>query len=346
MSIGLSENLAQSINDGLVGYWQFTNGGINDLSGSGNDGANNGASINSDRYDNPSGAYSFDGNTSIVLSNSSSLNITSNISIASWVKIPAGNGAVILRGYDTGNSFAGYGFAIGIGCSTGKLSFWSGDQGSWVCSSSIVSDDSWHHVAITTDGVNASFYIDGNLDTTIPCSNPNSYQGDRLIGNYQTSTAGSYFYGAIDELKLYNRNLSGAEISTLYSQEQESGCENIFCDGQNVGIGTANTKGYRLAVAGDIISEEVKVALIENWPDYIFEKDYELRTLEEVEEYIATKGHLPEIPNAAEVTENGINLGEMDAKLLQKIEELTLYLIEQNKEIKELKEKVKSLENN
>ncbi len=59
--------------------------------------------------------------------------------------------------------------------------------------------------------------------------------------------------------------------------------------------------------------------------DFVFENDYELRTLEEVEQHINEKGRLPEIPSETEVTENGINLGEMNAKLLQKIEELTLY---------------------
>jgi len=67
--------------------------------------------------------------------------------------------------------------------------------------------------------------------------------------------------------------------------------------------------------------------------------------LEEVENFILENNHLPEIPSEVEVTGNGINLGEMNAKLLQKIEELTLYLIEQNKEIEELKEKVNRLEN-
>lgn len=79
------------------------------------------------------------------------------------------------------------------------------------------------------------------------------------------------------------------------------------------------------------------------WSDFVFENDYDLPTLEEVEEHIAENGHLPEIPSEAEVTENGINLGEMDAKLLQKIEELTLYLIEQNKEIKELKKEISDM---
>ena len=113
-----------------------------------------------------------------------------------------------------------------------------------------------------------------------------------------------------------------------------------------------------LRLDGKLISSEVKV-MTNVWSDFVFETDYELRTLEEVEQHINDKGHLPEIPSEAEVTENGINLGEMNAKLLQKIEELTLYMIDVNKRVKtqaaeienlksensELKEKVNSLEN-
>ena len=111
-----------------------------------------------------------------------------------------------------------------------------------------------------------------------------------------------------------------------------------------VGIGTIDTGTHKLAVEGTIGSREVVVEP-DGWSDFVFEKDYKLRPLEEVEQHIKEKGHLPEIPSEAEVAENGISLGEMNAKLLQKVEELTLYLIEQNKEVKELKEKVRSLEN-
>ncbi len=103
-----------------------------------------------------------------------------------------------------------------------------------------------------------------------------------------------------------------------------------------VGIGTTTTGSHKLAVEGSIGAREIKVEAT-GWSDFVFEKDYELRTLEEVEEHISEKGHLPEIPSEAEVTKNGINLGEMDAKLLQKIEELTLYMIDMNKQMQELK---------
>ncbi|SMD08266.1 hypothetical protein [Pedobacter africanus] len=98
----------------------------------------------------------------------------------------------------------------------------------------------------------------------------------------------------------------------------------------DVGIGTTNPKGYKLAVNGNIRAHEIKVETA-NWPDYVFAKDYPIPTLQETEKHIKDKGHLLGIPSAAEVKANGIDLGEMNAKLLQKIEELTLHLIEQGK---------------
>ena len=76
---------------------------------------------------------------------------------------------------------------------------------------------------------------------------------------------------------------------------------------------------------------------MDGWSDFVFGNDYNLLTLSEVEDYIDKNGHLPDIPSEAEVEENGINIGEMQAKLLQKIEELTLYVIQLEKEIDELK---------
>ncbi len=101
----------------------------------------------------------------------------------------------------------------------------------------------------------------------------------------------------------------------------------------SVGIGTTNSSTkYKLMVNGAIRSKEVKVEA--NWSDFVFYDDYDLRTLEEVENYISKNRHLPDIPSETEVAENGINIGEMNAKLLQKIEELTLYTIEQEKQLK------------
>ncbi len=120
----------------------------------------------------------------------------------------------------------------------------------------------------------------------------------------------------------------------------------------DVGIGTVTTFGYKLAVNGTIGAKEIIVENSSAWPDFVFEHNYDLLTLEEVENYISENKHLPEIPSEVEVSKNGINLGEMDTKLLQKIEELTLYLIEQNKQnleqqklIEQLQKEVYALKN-
>ncbi len=110
----------------------------------------------------------------------------------------------------------------------------------------------------------------------------------------------------------------------------------------DVGIGTSDTKGYKLAVNGKIRAHEIKVE-IANWPDYVFAKSYKLPSLLQTETYIKEKGHLPGIPSAAEVEKSGIELGDMNKKLLQKIEELTLYLIEMKKENSEIKEENKAI---
>ena len=103
----------------------------------------------------------------------------------------------------------------------------------------------------------------------------------------------------------------------------------------NVGIGTT-TPNNKLEVNGTIRSKKVKVEA-SPWPDYVFEPTYELRTLNNLEQYIQANKHLPEVPSAKEVEANGIELGQMDATLLKKVEELTLYLIEQDKEKEVLK---------
>ena len=110
-----------------------------------------------------------------------------------------------------------------------------------------------------------------------------------------------------------------------------------------VGIGTLTTGSHKLAVEGSIGAREIRVETT-GWSDFVFENDYQLRSLEEVEAHINENGHLPEIPSEPEVLENGINLGEMDAKLLQKIEELTLYLIEQNKQNQAQQARIEQLE--
>ncbi|MEO5789228.1 fibronectin type III domain-containing protein [Gelidibacter sp.] len=117
----------------------------------------------------------------------------------------------------------------------------------------------------------------------------------------------------------------------------------LFAD-RNVGIGTVDTHGYRLAVAGKMVAEEVNVKLKVNWPDYVFEEDYILPSLKEVEKHILQKGYLLNMPSAQEVAKEGIDIGKMNAKLLRKIEELTLYAIDQEKKIQRLEQENKRID--
>lgn len=109
----------------------------------------------------------------------------------------------------------------------------------------------------------------------------------------------------------------------------------INSDNGNIGIGTTSPT-QKLSVNGNIRAREVKVEN-NNWPDFVFAKNYQLPTLLELEKHIKEKGHLQGIPSAAEVKAYGIDLGEMNAKLLLKVEELTLHLIRMQKEIDSLK---------
>lgn len=110
--------------------------------------------------------------------------------------------------------------------------------------------------------------------------------------------------------------------------------------------GTVNVSGYSLFVTGGILADEVRVNLSSGgtWADYVFHKDYDLKPLAEVEKFIADNGHLPNVPSAQQVKENGIALGEMAKIQQEKIEELTLYIIELNKKLEAQEKKMQALE--
>lgn len=112
----------------------------------------------------------------------------------------------------------------------------------------------------------------------------------------------------------------------------------------NVGIGTTDTKGYRLAVNGNVHAKQITIDL-DQWPDYVFNRDYRLMSLTELNAFIKENNHLPEMPSEKEVAEKGLNLGDMNKLLTKKIEELTLYLIEKDKEIKEQRIKINDQDN-
>jgi len=109
----------------------------------------------------------------------------------------------------------------------------------------------------------------------------------------------------------------------------------------NVGIGTQNP-AYKLDVLGTIRAKEVLVNL-DGGADFVFEKDYKLLPIEHVASYVQENKHLPDIPSANEMVKNGVSMGDMQVKLLQKVEELTLYVIELNKKNNELERELNYL---
>ena len=173
----------------------------------------------------------------------------------------------------------------------------------------------------------------------------------KLRTNSPTSSLGFLMQGKRDGSSNYSSHYIGADGNSHYNFKinadealkfQTNSVDRMFINAiGNVGIGTNNIPSqYKLAVAGSIISQEVTVKLQSAWPDYVFANDYKLPSLKEVEKQIKENGHLANIPSAEEVSENGIELGEMNKKLLEKVEELTLYTIQQEKAIENQNEKI------
>ncbi|WP_299432232.1 hypothetical protein [uncultured Aquimarina sp.] len=192
-----------------------------------------------------------------------------------------------------------------------------------------------------------------NTETRFEVADPN---GAEIIkaGNFSANSSNNATNESVNWVHLLKAK-SRLAVGTwaMYKPEHEftvrgSGWfEHEIITDSKIGIGVQASDipaNYKLAVAGKIISEEVKVELQNTWPDYVFANNYKLPTLLEVENHIKEKGHLQNIPSASEVSENGIQLGEMNAKLLEKIEELTLYTIAQEKQLQEQQEKNKNLE--
>jgi len=128
---------------------------------------------------------------------------------------------------------------------------------------------------------------------------------------------------------LFYRNVASLTNRWVYSNGL------LYDSSDNIAIGTNNAQGYKLAVNGTAIFTKVKVKTAGTWPDYVFKKGYALPNLEELERYISEHKHLPGIASEAEVQRDGIDIGDHQAALLKRIEEMTLYLIRENKKLKE-----------
>jgi len=174
------------------------------------------------------------------------------------------------------------------------------------------------------------------------------YAGATLIGTSSTSpysvtwanaAPGTYSLTA-KATDYLNRTVTSSAVSVTIQAAGGGGGSWIFSSGtlydatDNVAIGTNSAQGYKFAVNGTAIFTKVLVKPFPNWPDYVFRKDYVLPGLDAVEAYIHAHHHLPGIPSEKEVS-GGVDVGAQQTALLKKMEELTLYLIRENKSLRE-----------
>ncbi len=180
------------------------------------------------------------------------------------------------------------------------------------------------------------------------------YKGLNVIndgGNYSGQSYGIYSDASGSSgvrIGVYAKATGGTTNWSMYSQG-----DSYFGGDIKVGTQTDPFSGtYKVVVDGKILAEEVRIQNSSTWPDYVFENyfegnsklnpTYEFLALEEVEQFIEKNHHLPGVPSAIELEKEGMSLKEMNLILLEKVEELTLYLIEQQKEIEALKKTISS----
>ncbi|MDF2552506.1 MAG: hypothetical protein K0R77_1781 [Chryseobacterium sp.] len=206
-------------------------------------------------------------------------------------------------------------------------------------------------VSIGTDNNNDKLNLNGNLRLTGNFGNKIVFGGGSTSSNGSTIVGdGGDFHMELSGFKLYLHPNVSAYFGDIDPNPELKKSFSMGLSGL-IGMGTDNfycsqCTDYRLFVKDGIKTEKVKVEIAANngWADYVFKKNYKLMPLQDLQSYIDEKGHLPEIPTTEEAIANGIELKEMNILLLKKVEELTLYTLQQQKNIEEQNKRIETLE--
>ncbi|WP_425235511.1 hypothetical protein [Ulvibacterium sp.] len=236
-----------------------------------------------------------------------------------------------------------------------RIRFWNTDSGT-----------SFTHIDVGNVYATGNIIATGNLGigTTTPGAKLHVNNGDNSYGTILANADESSFSLYAKTLTTSPNFVESFRLGLKYASHEDNGYISFYRGGGtgggflglstsgleririasngDVGIGTS-APDDKLTVKGRIHAEEVKVDLSVPGPDYVFKEGYDLKSLKEVQEHIRENGHLPNIPSAAEMEENGVELGIMNMKLLEKIEELTLYTIAQEKRIQHLEKENETL---
>jgi hypothetical protein len=264
------------------------------------------------------------GHTSVGYGSSASFTETFRMNTGNTVitnPVALGNSIENATYFKTSNYYTGAIKTIGTGISTARLGLFAYSVGASASLKEYLSISDGGNVGIGTTAPNFTLDVAGRM---------------RLRNN--ANTAGFWLDGITDTLRSF---IGTNTNNTMGFYGGVSGWSFLMdvTDGVLM-IGTSQkAAGYKVNVAGKIIAEELRVQLKAAWPDYVFEKTYPLQSIADFEKYIDLNKHLPGIQPASEIKKDGFELGEMNKKLLEKVEELSLYIIQLNKRLERLENK-------
>lgn len=223
--------------------------------------------------------------------------------------------------FKTSNYYTGAIKTIGTGASTARLGLFAYSAGASANLKEYLSISDDGNVGVGTTAPNFKLDVAGRM---------------RLRNN--ANTAGFWLDGITDTLRSFIGTNTNNSMGFYGAGSGWSFLMDVTDGALMIGT-TQKATGYKVNVGGKIIAEEVRVQLRAAWPDYVFEKNYNKLSIDELEEFVALNKHLPNIPSAADIEKEGQQLGDVQRKMLEKIEELNLYIIELNKKIKALEQK-------